>query len=623
MRHAVENEGSLVNLIKEGGVPLQQMLASKLTEAGQYIRRERSYTGIEFGAKVLPVNREAAENIAKAMSRIMEFDYAKQESVEGMDGDIKSEAKRVMQDGSIGNAGASSTNFTALMHNVVSQTLLAMKAEATVQESLEALRRGEKPVIGLSNTMGSFIGKSAEDQSLRVGDPIDLSVGDLLMRYLERSRVLMLSDYDGKRESYRMTDEELGPEAVAVFEETRDSIRDIDWSDIPISPIDYIRHRLKQEGYTSNELTKRDDRIEYGPDGEQYYQQRNAGEKTPEANTRRVKAFNSGELDVLILNRSGATGISLHASERFTDQRPRRMIIAQPELNIDQFMQMLGRVHRTGQVTKPSFTLLMGDIPAEKRPAAVLLKKLASLNANTTAARESGFNLDTVTDFMNKYGDKVILELLADDPDLHRRLGSPIKGLNEDSDLDAIETDDIIAKVTGRIPLLPVAEQDKVYDLIESAYTDLLERERSMGNNILEAEGLDLDARTITKLEVLPAREGQESLFNEPVYLEVIDAKARRKPMKTLEVVNAVRADVGLAPIQTMSDHDFGKVEELAQEQTNARVSRIAELIPIYSKVFQAKVEEEAFDDSKLKTPAEREKRIENRMTLLPDEGRF
>jgi hypothetical protein len=614
MRHAVERQERLVDLIQDGGVPLQQMLASKLTEAGQYIRRERSYTGIEFGAKVLPVNRDMAENIAKAMSMIMEFDYAKQEAVREMDDDLKSEAKRVMRDGSVGDAGAKSTNFTALMHNVVGQTLLAMKAEATVQEALEALQRGEKPVIGLSNTMGSFIGKAAEDQSLRVGDPIELSVGDLLNRYLERSRVLTLRDYDGQVETYRMTDEELGLDAVDIYEETRDLIREIDWSDIPISPIDYIRHRLTQEGYTANELTKRDDRIEYGSNGEQYYEVRSEGEKTAEANNRKIKAFNSGELDVIILNRSGASGISLHASEKFTDQRPRRMIIAQPELNIDQFMQMLGRVHRTGQVTKPSFTLLMGDLPAEKRPAAVLLKKLASLNANTTAARESGFNLNTVTDFMNSYGDRVVLEVLADHPDLHRRLGSPIKGLNEDSDLDAIEATDIIAKVTGRIPLLPVADQDRVYDLIENAYSEMLERERSMGNNILEAEGLDLDARTLSKLEVLPAREGVESIFNEPVYLEVVDAKARRKPMTTLEVVNAVRFELGIQPAQTLAEHDFAQVEDLSQEHVNEKVEKIKEYIPIYREVYKARAEEETQGDKKYKTETERKNRVQRRL---------
>ena len=64
------------------------------------------------------------------------------------------------------------------------------------------------------------------------------------------------------------------------------------------------------------------------------------------------------------------------------------MIVAQAERDINVFMQMLGRVHRTGQVALPAYTLLMGDLPAEKRPGAILCRKMASLNANTTAARE-------------------------------------------------------------------------------------------------------------------------------------------------------------------------------------------------------------------------------------------
>jgi hypothetical protein len=91
----------------------------------------------------------------------------------------------------------------------------------------------------------------------------------------------------------------------------------------------------------------------------------------------------------MILNQAGSTGLSLHASERVSDRRPRHMIVAQPERNIDTHMQLLGRVHRTGQVVLPRYTQLVADIPSEKRPAAVLAKKMASLNANTTAARGS------------------------------------------------------------------------------------------------------------------------------------------------------------------------------------------------------------------------------------------
>jgi hypothetical protein len=65
---------------------------------------------------------------------------------------------------------------------------------------------------------------------------------------------------------------------------------------------------------------------------------------------RTIAGFNNGKLDVVILNRSGATGVSLHASEKFKNQNPRRMIIAQAAKNIDEFMQVLRAYppHRPG-----------------------------------------------------------------------------------------------------------------------------------------------------------------------------------------------------------------------------------------------------------------------------------
>jgi hypothetical protein len=44
-------------------------------------------------------------------------------------------------------------------------------------------------------------------------------------------------------------------------------------------------------------------------------------------------------------------------------------------------MQMLWRVDRTGQVVKPAYSQMAAEIPAEARPAAILMKKMASLNA--------------------------------------------------------------------------------------------------------------------------------------------------------------------------------------------------------------------------------------------------
>ena len=80
---------------------------------------------------------------------------------------------------------------------------------------------------------------------------------------------------------------------------------------------------------------------------------------------RTTQMFNSGRTDALVLNVAGSTGISLHASEKFEDQRQRHMIIGQAAGDINIFMQMLGRIHRTGQVVLPKYTILSVDLPTE------------------------------------------------------------------------------------------------------------------------------------------------------------------------------------------------------------------------------------------------------------------
>ena len=88
-----------------------------------------------------------------------------------------------------------------------------------------------------------------------------------------------------------------------------------------------------------------------------------------------TRMFNNGELDAIILNVAGSTGISLHASEKFKDQRKRHMIVAQPAQDINIFMQMLGRIHRTGQVILPKYTILSLDLPTENAQQPYLKKR--------------------------------------------------------------------------------------------------------------------------------------------------------------------------------------------------------------------------------------------------------
>lgn len=584
---ALRSMEALADLVQHGGVPMQQALATMLADDGQYIRRERSFEGVSFTPEVVPVNREEAENIALIMRRIMAFDQHKQRAVKSIDKNLKAQAKAIMGDNAVGQAGATSTNFTSVMHNLIGQMLLSLKAEATVQKALESLGQDEKPVIALSNTMGSFLGQYAEMHGLQPGDAIDADFSDLLKRYLERSREVMIGHPYGTRERHRLTDAELGTEAVSEYNAILELIDKTDLSEIPISPIDSITQRLAQEGYQVREITGREHTVNYNADGTAVYQRRTSAERSKTAAVKNVAAFNQGEVDVIILNRSGSTGISLHASEKFTDQRRRHMLVIQPELDINLFMQTLGRVHRTGQVVSPAFSLLMADIPAEKRPGAVLAKKMASLNANTTAARNSGVSMAEIPDFFNEYGDRVVAELMMAYPTIHEQLDYPLKGT-----VDELETHDAVRKVTGRMPLLPLAEQERFYDLIEREYHDLVAHQEALGESTLEAQSLDLDARPLAKMEVEPADPNSMSPFTSAVYLEVVDAKTQRKPYTTLEVVNTLRENLDLPSFKRLpKGYDFVELPALGQERTQEVLSLLHEQVEWYKAHVQATVE--------------------------------
>ncbi|MEO1390284.1 MAG: strawberry notch C-terminal domain-containing protein [Cyanobacteria bacterium J06634_6] len=581
LRHGVQSMASLENILLRGGVLLQQIVASKLVAARHMLRRERSYEGISFEAQTVLVDKEVADQFSAAMRSIRDFDYAKRDAVYAKKEEIKAQAKAFGVDSSIGDIGVSSTNFTSLMHNCIEQGLLAQKADATVQVAIELLNRGEKPVIAVANTMGSFIKAYADANDLNHGDDVSLSFGDLLERYLNRSREILIRDHRGQTTRYRLTDDDLQTVGVSVYEDALECIRAGDFYSIPISPIDYIEQQLERAGFRVAEVTGRKVGLAYSTDGSAIYKVRPPQETTASGKINAVAKFNAGQADVILLNCSGSTGISLHASEKFADQRPRHMIVAQAERDINVFMQMLGRVHRTGQVVRPRYTLLIGDIPAEKRPGALLCRKMASLNANTTAARDSDISLQNVVDFMNEYGEQVVTDLLKDDPDLNAQLDFPLAQVT-DSDSDIA----LVRKVTGRIPLLPVAEQESVYSVIEADYQELVQRAQAMGNSNLEAKQLDLDARTIARVEVVSAAESTNadmandrpnrlSEFTGAVHLEVIDAKVLAKPMTQLQVIDAVRQKLKLSPALEVEQHSRRETMNLAQQQRAADVDRL------------------------------------------------
>lgn len=545
MKLAVNNLSELSDAIKNGGIPMQQAVAQMLAQVGQYIRRERTFAGVSYDTQETKVDKTTAENMATSMRDILAFSRMKEAVVKGIQKDFDKQGAKVSEGGE--KTKVQSANFGAIMHNLIDQMLLSLKAQDSVRHAIARLKAGEKVVMTVSNTMGSFLKDYADEMDLSAGDKVDLSFADLYTRYLDKQRVIKIKHPGGRIEEYRLTDQDLGPDLVDEYNRIRDFIENAGFGSAPISPIDYMHAELRkakvkdlngvERNVKTEEITGRTMIVSYET-GTPVLASRSSSIRQ---RVNAVKAFNNGKADVIILNQAGSTGLSLHASSKVKDQRKRHMIIVQPEKNIDTHMQMLGRVHRTGQVIPPAYSQMMADIPAEMRPAAVLLKKMASLNANTTASRKSAVTAEGAVDFMNDYGGQVVNEYLRDNPEVHQAIGG--KSVVELSEDPSEANEDDIRKFTGYVPILPIKQQEEIYKDLIDRYNDLIQREDSMGTNKLEAKASDLDARTIDSQQITEDK-GDPSVFAQPAFMEKVDVKRTVKPLSKEEVQEQVKENL-------------------------------------------------------------------------------
>ncbi len=568
MGKAVEDIKDLPKLIQRGGVPMQQIVASMLAESGQYLRRERSFDGIEYAVEEAKVDEDAYDKFVGSVQSIFRFDLqvepARAEIIEEILAELG--AGTGGRDGGVGEASARSTSFASIMHNIVTQMLLAIKANAAADRAIEALKAGEKPVITLANTNESFISDFAEMDGTTIGGTLDIDFGAMLKRYLQRTlRVTYKEAGEKKPKHYQIPLERMPASVQKAYRDIEALIDAGNYDGMPVSPIDWIRNRITKAGYTVREVTGRKTMLDYSRSAPKLVM-RPKGEAGSAGKRVTLAKFNAGTLDAVILNQSGSTGVSIHANRTFKDQRKRRMILAQAEANIDTHMQMLGRVNRTGQVVLPAYSQLAAGIPAEVRPTAVLMKKMASLNANTTGARGSTFTAEAA-DFMNEVGDKVMAEYLWENPEINNALGEPY---------DGVEIKDVVQHATGKLVLLTVAQQREMLDTVQKNYAREIEQLDALGENPLEAKMLDLQAETLETVE-LKARTG-DSPFTDAVRIEKVSVKSQGRAMPVSEVAGKVADALKVAKPEGSDQVALEQLERKGRDWLTTESRRIQDL---------------------------------------------
>ncbi|MCP5014638.1 MAG: hypothetical protein GY938_05065 [Ketobacter sp.] len=526
---AVEDIEQLGDVITAGGVPLQQVVASMLADAGQYVRRERSFEGINYDVDTVDVDKDSYNNFSKSMSSIVmaEAILKRDPNYETWIAQLAEHGAGTAKDGAVGDTGVSSSNFSSLMHNIISQFLLGLKSAPAAKVAIEQIKAGKKPFLTLANTNESFLRKYVDENNINIGDQLNagnnaFNFSSVVENYLDRTRRVTVKLPDETTEHRTFPLSLATPETIEAYNAAQNQIEAID--NIPVSPIDYIINEIEEAGYKIGEITGRNLRVQYHTNGSITLEQRD--KKLVSAGGRRVtlSQYNEGQIDAILANQAGSTGLSAHASGDFGDQRPRHMIIVQAESNIDTHMQMLGRINRTGQVVLPSYTQLSADVPAEARPAAILAKKMASLSANTTASRKSAVSSDAV-DFMNQYGDQVVRNVLSTNADWESLMGGDLP--------------DLARKATGKLIMLPVDEQQEFLDMVSEQYAEMIEMHDKLGTNELEAKFVDLQAEVIDR-EKLKAAEG-DSPFQQAVYMDKVRVNVPGKAYKSEDIAGIIR----------------------------------------------------------------------------------
>lgn len=290
LRLAAPDKDTFTEHLKAGGVPLQQMVFATWAESGGCIRCEKSYAGVEFGVSKVPVDLQTAENNSKILNLIWCFDRIKEGAVEKISADFAEAGEAAQSKNSaLGEAGATSTIFTSVLHNLTAVTALGLKAEETANAVIADIEQGRKPIIMLFNTMESTINNFINTHNelaeahnaqfpdslmkrIEVGDAISINAGELFTRYLEKSRTIKitepyLDELTGKQKtlSHRLTDGELGEAGVAAFNRAEAAIAEADWTKLPISPIDYIKQKIENAGHSIGEITGRTNILKYAP----------------------------------------------------------------------------------------------------------------------------------------------------------------------------------------------------------------------------------------------------------------------------------------------------------------------------------------------------------------------
>lgn len=520
----------VVRVLDFGGESMLESLCSMLTTDGALLRRENSLAGMPIHS-FDSTTKEKDEKMATVFADVVKrYNHINE--------DVSSLAQRVVtrltavKSNAVRGLGLhkgfdieSLGDFSSFAH-LAKQFTFAVKAEFITEHALACIKDGKKPIIGFESTLAGitqfYLDRLAADavvsSGLKKGDPLYDeairesrkhlgTIGALPTFYdaveMHAERMLSFRVYrsaglaanvpsavagaktTGKRRiTYHISFSELAPHMTQVeLDDLADLQNDIqqmlqkaeDLKELTGDPASKIRLELEKHTDADGKPIK----VGEISGRHSWFENDGVGVKYVKRNKRKLDArdaFNGGETSALLVNSAGASGVSLHASEKFKDQRQRVSIIGQVFSNPIHMLQYLGRANRSGQVSVPEAHFVMSGVPSEKRQNGIMVSQVRKASASTTANRDNLHLIDAV-DILNVVGDTTCLRYLANNPGLAASLGLVI---SYNSDMNPVVTNKagrgnslnngLANTMLARMIMLPPSRHEEIYEELMDEY---------------------------------------------------------------------------------------------------------------------------------------------------------
>ena len=492
---SLANNEVLQKAFSNGGVQMQEYIASILTREGQMLRREHSNIGLP--EPIYTYLEDKLELHSELFDKVM---YYFRELI-----NLSDMVKKFLSTAFLLGINAFNPYPTrAQLFYVNKILLLSLKANDVAEAAIREVQSGRSVVIGMSDTLECVLRDSIDVTSnlCKRGD-----FSTILLRLLDKTysnpmdseMTIFNIDLDSGENSIDL--KVMLNDIRTYIQQIRTNIEE-DVFHLPMSPIDIIRQLITQEcftdknGITKNirfeECTGRARQLEYlSPEGNDDYKNATVISRQKRHSNHIFNDFQNNKLDVILINACGAIGASAHAiatkevEER--DVRQRKMLIVQNDLDVNIDLQKRGRINRTGQLETlpPLYEYIITAIPSEKRLNMMLRAKLRSLSANTTANQNQDKKQADFIDITNKYGNLVAQEFIDSNPEL-----AFIMGLNNTT---------TASQLLARIAMLCVDAQQEIIDEVFGAYQNLEQELRRINQWDIEREYRDFEAEFVRK----------------------------------------------------------------------------------------------------------------------------